>query len=114
MIDIGYLIELTVDIPERNLRAGMRGTIVHYHTPEVYEIEFTNEEGETLDFLPLSSKQFIVVWRAKTEQWVSVVDQVTALATNLPDESAREILDFARFLSIHNKKKAVLNFHSTS
>lgn len=112
MISLGDLIELTVDIPDRNLRAGVRGTVVHCHNPEAYEIEFTNEDGETLDFLSLSPKQFIVVWRAETEQWVSVVEQVTALATNLPEESAREVLDFARFLSVHDKKKTVSNFHS--
>lgn len=113
MINIGDLIELTVDIPDRNLRSGVRGTVVHCHTPEAYEIEFTNEEGETLEFLSLNPKQFIVVWRAETEQWVSVVEQVAALATNLPDESVREVLDFARFLSVHDKKKTEFNIQSS-
>jgi hypothetical protein len=105
MIAIGDVIELSVDIPEQNLRAGDRGTVVHCHNQEAYEIEFTNENGETLNFLSLSPDQFIVVWKADTEQWVPVVEQVAALTTNLPDDSAREVLDFARFLSVHRRKK---------
>ena len=109
MINIGDLVELTVDIPERNLRCGTQGTVVHCHNSESYEIEFTNNNGETVDFLSMRSKQFIVVWRAETERWVSKVEQVSALTANLPDESVNEILDFARFLSVHDKRKAVQN-----
>jgi len=106
MINIGDLVELIVDIPERNLRSGTQGTVVHCHDSEAYEIEFTNDDGETVDFLSLSPKQFIVVWRAETEKWVSKVEQVSALAANLADESVNEILNFARFLSVQDKRKA--------
>ena len=64
MPDIGDAIELTVDIPGRNLRAGVQGTIGHDN--EAYEVEFTDKDGETLDFLALRAEQFIVVWRAET------------------------------------------------
>jgi hypothetical protein len=72
MPDIGDVIELTVDIPDRNLRAGVQGTIVHCHDNEAYEVEFTNKDGELLDFLALRAEQFIVVWRAETQEWLSV------------------------------------------
>jgi len=52
--DIGDVIE--VDIPEKNLCAGIQGTVVHCHESDVYEIEFTNDNGETLDFLALHKK----------------------------------------------------------
>jgi len=112
MICIGDVIELIVNIPDRNLRAGDRGTIVHCHTYDDYEVEFTNEDGETIDFLSLGPKQFIVVWKAETEQWVSVGERVAALTNNLPEESAKEVLDFARFLSVHNKK-TISDLHSS-
>jgi NAD(P)H-flavin reductase len=70
MPDIGDVIELTADIPDRNLRAGLQGTIVHCHDHEAYEVEFT-EDGEPLDFLALRAGQFIVVWRAETQEWFS-------------------------------------------
>jgi hypothetical protein len=69
MPDLFDVVELTVDIPERGLPAGMQGTIVHCHPGDVYEVEFTNEVGETLDFLALRPEQFIIVWRAKTKKW---------------------------------------------
>ena len=106
MPDIGDVIELTVDIPGRNLRAGVQGTIVHCHDNEAYEVEFTNEDGETLDFLALRAEQFIVVWRAETQEWLSVAERAAALIANLPDETAQEVLDFARFLSAQSRQTA--------
>jgi len=99
MPDLGDVVELIVDIPDRNLRAGIQGTIVHCYADQAYEVEFTNNEGETLDFLALRPEQFIVVWRAKTQQWVSVSEQAVALIANLPDGAKQQVLDFARFLS---------------
>ena len=110
MVNIGDVIELAVDIPERHLRAGEQGTIVHCHSSEAFEVEFTNEDGETVELLALSPKQFIVVWRSDTEQWVSVVEQVSELIAKMPDESAREVLDFARYLSVHNERKMASSF----
>ena len=88
MPDLFDVVELTVDIPERGLRAGMQGIIVHCHPGDAYEVEFTNEAGETLDFLALRPEQFIVVWRAQTKKWVPIAERIAALA----------VLDFARFL----------------
>ena len=99
MPKIGDIIELTKDIPKRNLRSGVRGAIVHCHNDDVYETEFADENGETIDFLALNSKQFIVVWRIETRKWVPIAEQTADLIANLPDETVKEILDFARFLS---------------
>ncbi|NEQ98080.1 MAG: DUF4926 domain-containing protein, partial [Cyanothece sp. SIO2G6] len=41
------IVELIVDLPKYNLRAGDRGTIVELHTDTVYEVEFSNAYGET-------------------------------------------------------------------
>ena len=104
MPDIGDIIELVTDIPKKNLRAGMRAAIVHYHDNDTYEIEFTDDEGKTLDFLALHAKHFIVVWRAKTRQWIPIAEQTSALVAGLPDNAAKEVLDFARFLSVRNRQ----------
>jgi hypothetical protein len=58
-------IELLVDLPEENLCAGVRGAIVECYEDGKYEVEFTNEEGETLALSTLSSDKFIVVWKVK-------------------------------------------------
>lgn len=106
MPDLGDVVELTADIPDRNLRAGVQGTIVHCHDNEAYEVEFINEDGKTLDFLALRPEQFIVVWRAETQEWLSVAERAAALIANLPDETAQEVLDFARFLSARSRQTA--------
>jgi hypothetical protein len=103
MADIYDVIELTVDIPEKNLRAGLQGTIVHKYNDQTYEVEFTYQTGETLALLALRSEQFIVVWRAETQAWVPVVEQAAMLIAQLPAESAQEVLDFARFLSVRSQ-----------
>ena len=98
MPDLLDVIELTVDIPERGLRAGMQGTIVECHPGDACEVEFTNELGETLDLLALRPDQFIIVWQAKTRTWLPISERVAALIAHMPEETGREVLDFARFL----------------
>ena len=91
-------IELLVDLPEENLRAGVRGAIVERYEDGKYEVEFTNEEGETLALSTLSSKEFIVIWKAKTKRWLSASEQIAAAINHLSEERQREVLDFARSL----------------
>ena len=105
MLNLGDVIELTVDITERNLRAGMQGTIVHCHTEKAYEVEFTNEEGETLALLALRPEQFIVVWQVETQQWTSTEQRAFELISRLPHDAAKEVLNFARFLSVRGQKR---------
>ena len=92
------VIELLVDLPEENLRTGVRGAIVECYEDAKYEVEFTNEEGETLALSTLSSEEFIVVWKAKTKRWLSVSEQIAAAINHLSEERQREVLDFARSL----------------
>lgn len=104
MAELYDIIELIVEIPERNLHIGDQGTIVLCHTPNDFEIEFSNELGETLELLTLNTNQFIVVWQAETRQWISVGERTAALIDRLPDDAAQEVLDFARFLSVRRHK----------
>jgi hypothetical protein len=98
--NIGDIVELIRDVPEQHLQAGMRAAIVHCHDDAVYELEFTDAEGETLATVALDAGQFIPIWRAETEQWVSPAEQAGVLLSSLPEETVRQVLDFARFLSL--------------
>ncbi|MCX6045666.1 MAG: DUF4926 domain-containing protein [Chloroflexi bacterium] len=109
MPELFDLVELIIDIPERNLRAGMRGTIVHCHSETAFEVEFTNEQGETLDEWSFTTNQFIVVWRHATHDWVPLTEQAAALVAHLPSAAAHEVLDFARFLAIREQQKISQN-----
>ena len=108
MADLFEVIELTVDLPERGLRAGVRGAIVELHSDREFEVEFCNQDGETIDFLALSPAQFAVVWRAKTKSWVPLPKQVADWVSRLPEDSGAEVLDFARSLSHRTSRRAKL------
>ena len=68
-MNIGDAVELVKDIPGKKLYYGMQGTIVDTHLG-AYEIEFTNSDGETIDFLSLTPDNFIVTWTIENNNFV--------------------------------------------
>ena len=92
------IVELLVNLPESNQLIGTQGTIVECHDEENFEIEFTNEEGETTALCPLSRQQFIVVWKSTTKQWLPVSEKITAILNQLSENKQEEILNYARFI----------------
>lgn len=105
-LDLFDVVELVVDLPEHHLHMGARGAIVHCHPDDSWEVEFTDEQGETLALCSLSPQQFIVVWQAKTRSWVPIAERVAALVAHLPEQAEQEVLDFARFL--HTRRQPPL------
>ena len=92
------VVELLVDLPEFNLRAGVQGAIVECYQDNNYEVEFSNSDGETLALCALSARQFVVVWSAKTKTWLPISERVAAIVNNLDNQRQEKVLDFARFL----------------
>ncbi len=103
MAELFDVIELTVDVLDRGLRAGTQGTIVHCHTDGAFEVEFASEDGEPTQLLVLLPNQFIVAWRASTKEWVSAAERVASLVSNLPEGSIMEVLKFARYQSVRSQ-----------
>lgn len=93
------IIELIVNLPEHQQFIGNQGTIVECFEDGKYEIEFSNEEGETIAQCALSPDKFMVVWQSKTKQWVSISDKIDTVINNLSEDRKKEVLNFARFLS---------------
>lgn len=59
-LDINDIVELLVDIPNENLKAGNIGVIVEllkYKKEDFYEIEFCDKNGETLTTVTLNKQQ---------------------------------------------------------
>ena len=52
---------LTEDLPERGLRRGQVGTVVELLAPDVFEVEFTDNEGRTYAQLPVRAEQMMVL-----------------------------------------------------
>jgi len=55
------VVALTEDLPERDLRRGQVGTVVEELTPDVFEVEFSDNQGRTYATLALRSDQLLVL-----------------------------------------------------
>ena len=55
------VVALTEDIPDHGLRRGQVGTIVEILAPDVFEVEFADNEGRTYATLALNAKQLLVL-----------------------------------------------------
>jgi hypothetical protein len=53
------VVAIKEDLPDANLLAGQVGTIVEVLAPEVYEVEFSDDDGQTYAMLPLHSSQLL-------------------------------------------------------
>jgi hypothetical protein len=58
MLDTVALIE---DLPERKLKRGEVGTVVEILAPDVYEVEFCNDEGQTYAEFALRGEQLVAL-----------------------------------------------------
>lgn len=58
LLDAVALIE---DLPEHNLRKGHVGTVVEELAPEVFEVEFVDNQGRTYALLPFRADQLLVL-----------------------------------------------------
>lgn len=53
------VVVLKEPLPMHHLQAGQVGTIVEIFTPDVYEIDFSDDDGQTYAMLPLHSSQLL-------------------------------------------------------
>ncbi len=55
------VVALTEDLSERDLRKGQVGTIVEELAPNVFEVEFSDNQGHAYAMLALRSDQLLVL-----------------------------------------------------
>jgi hypothetical protein len=55
------VVALTEDLPKHNLYRGQVGTVVEVLEPDVFEIEFSDNEGHTYGMLALKADQLLVL-----------------------------------------------------
>lgn len=61
------VVALKESLPQHHLCAGQVGTIVEILAPEVYEIDFSDDDGQTYAMLPLHSSQLLKLYYAPDE-----------------------------------------------
>lgn len=55
------VVALTEDLPEHGLQRGQVGTVVERLAEEVFEVEFSDEDGRAYAMLALSEGQLMVL-----------------------------------------------------
>jgi hypothetical protein len=55
------VVALTEELPERGLRRGQVGTVVEVLGGDVYEVEFSDNDGRTYAILALRAAQVMVL-----------------------------------------------------
>lgn len=60
-IELLDTVALAEDLPERDLKQGEVGTVVEILAPEVYEVEFSDDDGQTYAEVALRNDQLILL-----------------------------------------------------
>jgi len=60
------VVALTEDLPERKLERGQVGTVVEVLAPDVYEVEFADNDGRTYAELAVKEEQLLVLHHKPT------------------------------------------------
>lgn len=55
------VVALTEDLPQHHLYRGQVGTVVESLAPDVFEVEFSDDEGKTYAMVALRADQLIVL-----------------------------------------------------
>ena len=55
------VVALTDDLPDRKLERGQVGTVVEVLAPDVYEVEFTDNDGRTYAELAVKEEKLLVL-----------------------------------------------------
>jgi len=55
------VVALTEDLPEQKLERGQVGTVVEILAPDVYEVEFTDNDGRTYAELAVKEEKLLVL-----------------------------------------------------
>lgn len=100
------VVELLVELPDVDVQPGELGTIAEVYSnrenpqasPQAYEVEFANSQGETIAMRALTPDQFVVVWRNETRTWVPLPERITDMMEKLPEDKQEQIVNFTRAL----------------
>ncbi len=61
MMHVLDVVALVEDLPQHGLRRGQVGTIVELLSPDVFEVEFSDDEGRTYAMLALRDEQLLLL-----------------------------------------------------
>jgi hypothetical protein len=66
-VNVLDVVALMKDLPERDLYRGQVGTVVESLAPDVFEVEFSDNEGRAYASLALKAEQLLVLHHEPVE-----------------------------------------------
>jgi hypothetical protein len=93
--DLFDVVELQDDLPEFSLNRGAQGTVVECYPDGEYEVEFVDDDGQTLALCALPLEKISLIYQAQTKQKRRVLQQLFSIINDLDEERARKVVDFA-------------------
>jgi hypothetical protein len=66
-------------LPDHQLASGQVGTIVELLAPEVYEVEFSDDQGQTYAMLPLHASQLLKLYYTP----IDLIDQENPMSNTI-------------------------------
>ena len=66
-VNVLDVVALMKDLPEHSLYRGQVGTVVESLAPDVFEVEFSDNEGRTYASLALKAEQLLVLHHEPVE-----------------------------------------------
>ena len=60
-IELLNALALLEDLPQRNLKKGEVGTVVEILAPDVFEVEFSDDDGQTYAMFALRENQLMLL-----------------------------------------------------
>jgi hypothetical protein len=67
-VEMHSIVALLEDLPAEELVRGQVGTIVGSWSPDVYEVEFSDNEGRTYAMAAINAEHFLVLHHESTHQ----------------------------------------------
>ena len=99
--DLFDVVELKNDLPEFGLKRGVQGTVVECYPDGEYEVEFVDDDGQTLALCALPPGKISVVYETHAKHKKQILQQLFSIVNTLDEERAKEVLSFADNLRQH-------------
>ncbi len=93
--DLFDVVELREDLPEFDLKRGAQGTIVECYSDGEYEVEFADEDGQTLALCALPLQKLTALSPSAAHQKKQIMRQLFSVVNELDEERAQKVLSFA-------------------
>jgi hypothetical protein len=65
------VVALREDLPQHHLSAGQVGTLVEPLAPDVFEVDYSDDEGQTYAMLPLHTSQLLKLHTSPEETFTA-------------------------------------------